>query len=186
MVDNLLNLTKNLCQTLPTKFEQVRHLTSLEPDEQCQVWQEAIEQAGGKLPSGRIVKGIVECLKERNTTLSPIPHNVGDVVLVRGMGNPDLRKHNGRWAIAIAINEYTITVALDGKNIIVKPQFLEEVDPKYWAEIKVMHERIMRLQQNRELDPAEDAVLEVLQRRTCFTLKQMVLLERMEQDYAKA
>ena len=67
-----------------------------------------------------------------------------------------------------------------------KPQFLEEVDPKYWTEIKVVHERIMRLQQDHELDPAEDAVLEVLQRRTCFTLKQMVLLERMEQDYAKA
>lgn len=104
---------------------------SAPPDEQCQVWQEAIEQAGGKLPSGRIVKGIVERLKERNTTPRPIPHNVGDVVLVRGMGSPDLRKHNGRWAIALSINEYTVTLAVNGLDVAVKPHFLEEVDPRY-------------------------------------------------------
>jgi len=68
----------------------------------------------------------------------------------------------------------------------VKPQFLEEVDPKYWAEIKAVNERVTRLQVECELDPAEDAVLEVLRRRTCVTPKQMMLLERMEQDYAKS
>lgn len=169
---------------LPTSESQVRSMKDLTPAQRREVWQTGVVESGGDVPTAKTVKGIVESLKERNTTPSPIPHKVGDVVLIRGMGNSDLRKYNGRWAIALAINEYTITVALDGKNIIVKPQFLEEVDPKYWGEIKVVHERIMRLQQNHELDPAEDAVLEVLQRRTCFTLKQMVLLERMEHDYA--
>ncbi len=82
------------------------------------------------------------------------------------------------------INEYTVTLALDGKDVPVKPQFLEPVDPKYWVEIKAVNERITRLQQKCDLDPMDDVTLEFLRRRTCFTQRQMLLLERMEQDYA--
>jgi len=42
---------------------QVRPLTTLEPDEQREVWQQAVE--AGENPSGRIVQGIVERLKEK-------------------------------------------------------------------------------------------------------------------------
>lgn len=138
------------------------------------------------VPTAKTIKGIVERLKQRNTTPPPIPFQEGDVVLIRGLGNSELRKYDGRRAIALRVNEYTVTLAVDGKKFPVKPHFLEEVDPKYWAEIKAVNERITRLQFECELDPAEDAVLEVLRRRTCFTPKQMMLLERMEQDYAKA
>ena len=199
MVENLLNkseqiesasssdnmLTKSE-QILPTKETQIRPLAKLEPELQRQVWKQAVEAAGGKVPSERIVKGIVERLKERDTTPPPIPYREGDVVLIRGLGNPDLRKFDVQWALAQGINEYTVTVALAGKDVSVKPQFLEEVDPKYWADIKAVHERIIRLQLECNLDPADDAVLEVLRRRTCFTPRQMLLLERMEQDYAPA
>lgn len=176
-------LTKNE-QILPTKETQIRPLAKLEPELQRQVWKQAVEAAGGKVPSERIVKGIVERLKERDTTPPPIPYREGDVVLIRGLGNPDLRKFDGHWALAQGINEYTVTVALGGKDVSVKPQFLEEVDPKYWADIKAVHERIARLQQY-DLDLMDEAGLEVLRRRTCFTPRQM-LLERMEQDYAQA
>ena len=67
-----------------------------------------------------------------------------------------------------------------------KPKFLEEVEPNYWAEVKAVNERITRLQLDYGLDPAEDAVIEVLRWHNCFTPKQMMLLERMEQDYALA
>lgn len=52
-------------QILPTNERQVRDLVGLEAEEQRLVWDEAIQAAGGKLPSGRIVKNIVERLKER-------------------------------------------------------------------------------------------------------------------------
>lgn len=182
VIDNL-KVTTIGCNFLPTSERQVRPLTKLTPDEQRIVWEEAVEEVGGKVPSGSLVKSIVERLKERGTTPLPIPFQEGDVVLIRGMGNPDLRKHNGRWALALSINEYTITVALDGKDIAVKPQFLEPVDPKYWADIKAVHQRISRLQLSYDLDPAEDAVLEVLLRRTSFTPKQMILLKFLEQQY---
>lgn len=140
VVDNLCpigtheDLGTNRIQILPTHERQVRDLVGLEPDEQRQVWQEAIEQSSGKVPSGRTVKNIVERLKERDATPPPIPYREGDVVLIRGLGNADLRKFDGQWALAQGINEYTVTVALAGKDVSVKPQFLEEVDPKYWAD----------------------------------------------------
>lgn len=123
----------------------------------------------------------MERLKERDAT-PPIPFQAGDVVLIRGLGNSELRKYDGQWAIVLHINEYTVTLALDEKDVAVKPQFLEEVDPEYWAKIKAVNERITRLQQL-ELDPIDDAALEVLRRRTYFTQRQMSVLTRLEEDY---
>ena len=47
-------------QILPTSERQVRPLTKLEPSQQREVWQQAVTSAGGKVPSGRIVKDIVQ------------------------------------------------------------------------------------------------------------------------------
>jgi hypothetical protein len=168
---------------LPTSESQVRSMKHLTKPHRQQAWQAGVTESGGNVPTAKTIKDIVERLKERDTTPPPIPYREGDVVLIRGLGNPDLRKFDGQWVIAQGINEYTVTVALGGKEISVKPQFLEEVDPKYWVEIKAVHERITRLQLECDLDPADDAVLLVLRRRTCFTPRQMLLLERMEQDY---
>lgn len=67
------NLTTKSCQILPTKETQVRPLANLKPDEQPQIWEEAVKQNGGKVLSERVVKdavlrhkGIVERLKEKN------------------------------------------------------------------------------------------------------------------------
>lgn len=171
---------------LPTSESQVRSMKHLTKPQRQQVWQTGVAKSGGNVPTAKTIKDIVERLKERDTAPPPISYQEGDVVLIRGLGNPDLRKHDGQWAIAQRINEYTVTVALAGKDMSVKPQFLEQVDPKYWSEIKAIHERITQLQLECDLDPADNAVLEVLRRRTCFTPRQMLLLERIEQDYAQS
>ncbi len=183
VVDDLNNWNNCSDFPLPTKPSQVRSMKDLTQDQRREVWQTGVSESGGKVPTARTIKGIVERLKERDTTPPQIPFQQGDVVLIRGLGNPDLRKYDGHWAIASAINEYSVTVALNGKDIPVKPQFLEEVDPKYWADIKAVNERITRLQIECDLDPVDDAVLEVLRRRTCFTPRQMAVLQRLEQDY---
>ena len=175
-------LETNGTQPLPTNERQVRELIGLEPDEQRHVWQQAVSRAGGKVPSSRVVKEIVEGLKKRDPTPPQIPFRKGDVVLIRGLGNPELKRYDGHWALVLAINEYSITIGLNAKDIPVKPKFLEPVEPKYWADIKAVNERITRLKQY-ELDPMESAGIEVLRRRTCFTPKQITLLERMENDY---
>jgi len=56
-----------------------------------QVWQEAIEQAGGKLWQTAVSKALWEHLEEQNTTPSPLSHKVE--YEIQGPGNPDLRKH---------------------------------------------------------------------------------------------
>lgn len=98
-------------QILPTKETQVRPLAKLEPDSQRQVWQEAVEAAGGKVPSERIVKGIVERLKERNTTPPHISYTQGDVVEIRAGSNSTLRKHNGCWGIIIHVGTFSCKVS---------------------------------------------------------------------------
>jgi len=167
---------------LPTSESQVRSMKDLTPPQRREVWQTGVVESGGQVPTAKTVKGIVERLKERDTTPPQIPFQQGDVVLIRGLGNPELKKYDGQWAVALAINEYSVTIGLDSKDIPVNPKFLEPVEPKYWADIKAVNQRITRLKQY-ELDPMESAGLEVLRRRTCFTPKQLTLLERMENDY---
>ncbi|MCC5609896.1 hypothetical protein LC612_24750 [Nostoc sp. CHAB 5834] len=52
-------------QILPTAEGQVRPMTKLEPQEQQEVWLKAVELAGGKVPTGRIVKDVVQRIMER-------------------------------------------------------------------------------------------------------------------------
>jgi len=77
-------------QILPTKETQVRPLTKLEPEEQRSVWQQAVEAAGGKVPTEEIVKdavlrhkGIVERLKEKHPLLPEFA--LGDVVEIKAL-----------------------------------------------------------------------------------------------------
>lgn len=49
-------------QILPTTEGQVRPLTKLEPPVQCEVWQQAVEEVGGKVPSGRVVDWLLQGL----------------------------------------------------------------------------------------------------------------------------
>ena len=58
-------LTANRSQILPTNERQVRPMTKLEPQEQQEVWLRAVELAGGKVPTGRIIKDVVQRIMER-------------------------------------------------------------------------------------------------------------------------
>jgi len=55
VVDNLSSGCLQFGDIIPSSESQCRPLIKLEPDEQRQVWQEAVEQAGGKVPPARIV-----------------------------------------------------------------------------------------------------------------------------------
>ncbi|MEO1763657.1 MAG: hypothetical protein AAFR83_17205 [Cyanobacteria bacterium J06629_18] len=79
VIDNLIAMCPNGTQNglesetfvLPTSERQVRELVRLVPSEQFDCWQEAVNIAGGKVPSGRIVKEIVQRVRERTL----IPHS---------------------------------------------------------------------------------------------------------------
>jgi hypothetical protein len=86
----------------------VRPLTQLEPDQQRQVWQQAVTEAGGKVPSSRLVRDIVQRVKE--SARVPIPYRVGDVCSILVKDNPELRGKGGCWGIVTAIGEFSCTV----------------------------------------------------------------------------
>lgn len=179
----------NCSQILPTNECQVRNLINLEPDEQRQIWQEAVEQSNGKIPTGAKVKGIVERLKEKN--FIPLRQrselSVGDVVKVKAQGNSTLRPYDGYWGIIERISDYFYHLCISVKNEViqckgdeVKRQDLTSVDRQKFIEIS---DRIKKLQKTCELDDADDGLLELMQRRTVWTDRQLLLLKRMEEDY---
>lgn len=183
VVDNL-RLGTNGSQILPTSERQVRDLTYLEPLQQRFVWEEAVEKAGGKVPSGRLVKSIVQRLQKKDPTpTSSISYSTGDVVMIRSKCETELKKFDGNWAVVVAVNEYTVSVALD-KNRVVKPQFLEAVEPERWSDIKAINSRLARLSKC-ELDPIDKATFDFLRRHTCFTSRQLQVLEHMEKNYLR-
>ena len=48
------------CEIQPINEAQVRPLAVLEPDQQCEVWEEAVRSADGKIVTLKLVKGLVE------------------------------------------------------------------------------------------------------------------------------
>ena len=115
----------NCSQILPTREAQVRPLTKLEPDQQREAWQKAVEQAGGKVPSGRIVKSIVDQIRER--TPVPNPWRKGEVAMIMVKDNPDLRGKGGCWCVISEVHNFTCTVRLWDGEYQVKPENLKEL-----------------------------------------------------------
>lgn len=182
VIDNL-KVTTIGCNFLPTSERQVRPLTKLEPDEQRQTWEEAVLAAGGKVPSGRIVKGIVDQLKERDITPPPIHYKPNDVFLICSRSGP-LRRYDRCWALAVQVNEYTVTVHVHDGNLTVKPENLEPIDsPAECLEVRAIAQRITQLSSCGLLDRGAYVVLESLGRQTYLTNVEEGLLTWLENYY---
>ncbi|MHC5761844.1 hypothetical protein [Nostoc sp.] len=80
-------------QVLPINEYQLRPLIPLEPEVQIEAWKQAVEQAGGKVPSGRIVKDVVQRIIER--TKIPNTYQIGEVCQIVALDNPELRGKGG-------------------------------------------------------------------------------------------
>jgi len=190
VVDNLSPKRSQFVNILPTNESQCRPLIPLEPEKQPQVWQEAVEEAGGKVPSARIVKDvvlrhkkdIVQRLKEKNP--SPPEFAEGDVVEIRATKHSPVRPFDGMWAVVEHVGSYSCTVRISIAREIQHCQEgeMKKIEDEYAEDIKAVGERIAALAEL-ELEPVDYAILEVLQRSKCFTPRQMLLLERTERDY---
>jgi hypothetical protein len=95
-------------QILPTSERQCRPLTQLNPDLQREVWQQAVKESGGKQPSGRIVKDIVQRIRER--TRVPNPYRVGEVCQLIAKDDPEVRGKGGQWCIISEVHAFCCTV----------------------------------------------------------------------------
>ena len=170
-------------QILPTSERQVRDLINLEPDEQRQIWQQAVVEAGGKVPSGRIVKGIVERLKDKQLRSASDFCSVGDAfTLIQLEG--EQRKYNGCWAITSHINDFTILVDVHDGTILVKPENLKPFDePDVRRQLPQTLKRIRRLRNVGMLDRCTYTVLDFFGRQTYLSDLEDDLLTFFEQRH---
>jgi hypothetical protein len=181
VIDNLLT---NGEQILPTSERQVRDLASLKPDIQRKVWQQAVDESGGKVPSGRIVKDIVQRLKEKPLIKASDFCTVGDPFILTRLEGAE-RKYNGCWAIASELRDFTVVVDVYDGELAVKPENLTPIDlPDVRRQLPETLKRIKRLRNNAEmLDRGVYHVLEGLGRQIYLTDFEEKLLTFMEQCY---
>ncbi|MBN3874921.1 hypothetical protein [Nostoc sp. JL23] len=149
-------------QILPTSEVQVRPLAKLEPQQQPEAWQQAVEQAEGKVPSGRIVKDVVQRIMER--TKVPNTYQIGEVCQIVVKDNPELRGKGGCWGIVNHVGEFSCAVRTWDGEYTVGLQHLKSYNylPAECEQMRVICDRIRRLRENENLEEAARAVLKHL------------------------
>ncbi|MBD2357672.1 hypothetical protein H6G41_24185 [Tolypothrix sp. FACHB-123] len=113
-------------QILPTSERQVRPLVPLKPEQQRQAWQQAVELAGGKIPSGRIVQDIVDKIRER--TKLPNPYRLGEVCTLLPKDNPELKGKSGCWGVITHVGDYSCTLETWDAEYTVKIEHLKSLE----------------------------------------------------------
>ncbi len=100
-------------------------MTCLDREQQVEAWTQAVEHAGGKVPSHRIVKNIVDQIRQR--TPVPNPWRVNEVAMIMVKDNPDLRGKGGCWCVITAVHNFSCTVRLWDGDYQVKPENLKDL-----------------------------------------------------------
>ncbi|WP_208766879.1 hypothetical protein [Nostoc flagelliforme] len=156
------NLTTNGSQILPTSKRQARPMTKLEPQEQQEVWLTAVELVGGKVPTGRIVKDVVQKIMERSKL--PNTYQWGEVCQILAKDNPELRGKGGCWGIVARVNDFSCTVKTWDGEYAVGLQHLKFYNylSAVCEQMREICDRINRLRENENLEEAARAVLKHL------------------------
>jgi hypothetical protein len=172
-------------QILPTSERQVRPLVPFEPEQQRLAWQQAVEKACGKIPSGRIVQDIVDKIRER--TKVPNPYHLGEVCILLPKDNPELKSKSGCWGIITHVGDYSCTLGAWDAEYTVKIEHLKSLDLsdndcQFMQQLCV---RLWRVHQVENRDSAVDWLCNGLgkQLKPYLSPLQEKLLADVEQEY---
>ncbi|BAZ33856.1 hypothetical protein NIES4074_63700 (plasmid) [Cylindrospermum sp. NIES-4074] len=159
--DEVNKTQTNRPRILPTNEGQVRPLAKLEPQQQIEVWQRAVEEAKGKVPSARIVTDVVQRIMER--TKIPNTYQVGEVCQILVKDNPDLRGKGGCWCIVVAVHDFSCTVKTWDGELTVGVQHLKSYEylPQECQQMLLICDRISRVYST-ELEESVQRFLESL------------------------
>ncbi|BAY42047.1 hypothetical protein NIES2111_64430 (plasmid) [Nostoc sp. NIES-2111] len=178
-------MSTNGLQILPTNERQIRPLTKLEPEKQREVWIKAVEEAGGKTPSGRIVQDVVDRIRDR--TPLPNPYREGEICVLQPKDNPDLRGKSGYWGVVTHVGHYSCTVKCWNGDYTAKVEHLKslellEEDCRFMQQLC---ERLRRLHEVAGRDEAVDWLLQGLgkQAKPYLSALQAKLLAAVEKEY---
>jgi hypothetical protein len=183
--ENLAEKCDPMDHILPTSERQVRPMTNLEPEEQQKVWQQAVQKAGGKIPSGRIVQDIVDKIRERTKISNP--YKLGEICILVPKDNPDLRGKGGYWGVISHVGDYSCTVQCWDGDYTVKIEHLKSVE-LLEEDCKFMQQLCMRLRQLHTVtdrDSSVDWLLQGLgkQAKPYLSSLQAKLLAAVEREY---
>jgi hypothetical protein len=186
VVDNLLAKCDPMDHILPANERQVRPLTRLEPERQVEVWQAAVEEASGKVPTARLVKTVVQRIRERTSV--PNPYRVGEVCQILVKENPELRGKGGCWAVVMQVFELSCRVRLWDGDHQVKIEHLKSLDLSVGQqeEVRRLCDRLTRLRDVNSLDRGAYCLLFGLGKQTFLTPLEEKLLKVLEQEYRLA
>ncbi|MBW4456289.1 MAG: hypothetical protein KME55_28320 [Nostoc indistinguendum CM1-VF10] len=172
-------------QVLPINEYQLRPLIPLKPEVQREAWQKAVEEAGGKVPSGRIVKDVVQRIIER--TRVPNTYQLGEVCQILAKDNPELRGKGGCWGIVNHVGEFSCTVTTWDGEYTVRIAHLKPLNylPAECQQMQLISDRINQLRDNENLEEAAHNMLEHLGKlkRPYLTAVEEKLLSVIEQEY---
>lgn len=193
VMDNLLTnglqnseTSQESLQIFPTNERQVRPLVMLEPQAQREAWQRAVEEAGGKVPSGRIVKDVVQRIIER--TKVPNTYQLGEVCQILAKDNPELRGKGGCWGIVNHVGEFSCTVRTWDGEYTVGLQYLKSCNylPAECEQMQSLCDRITPVY----FDSLEETVKNLFQslgklNRPYLTIVEEKLLSVLELEYGQ-
>ena len=179
-----LKMGTNCSQVFPTNESQVRSLTQLPTEEQVEAWQQAVAQNQGKVPPARIVKDVVQRIRERHPV--PNPYRVGDVCAIIVKDNPDLRGYGGAWGIISEVHQFSCTVQLWNGVKQVRLEHLKELvySPQQKTDLQQLANRLNQLPLD-SLEPAIKAFLAGLGKlnRTGLTRNEEGMLAFLEESH---
>ncbi|MBD2565122.1 MULTISPECIES: hypothetical protein [Nostoc] len=174
----------NPSRILPNNEGQVRPLAKLEPQQQVEVWQRAVQKAGGKVPSARIVTDVVQQIMER--TRIPNTYQIGEICQILAKDNPELRGKGGCWGIVNHVGEFSCTVKTWDGEYTVGLQHLKSYNylPAECEQMRVICDRIGRVYSG-GLEESVQRFLESLGKlnRAYLTVVEEKLLNVLESEY---
>ncbi len=183
--DNLIDKCAKFLHILPTKESQAQPLSQLDPQEQPLAWEIAVEEAGGKVPTGRIVKDVVQRIKDKDRP--PISFQVGSVCQIMAKDNPELRGKSGCWCIVSEVYEFSCLVATWDNEYTLRPEHLKslEYSPDECRQMESLGIRMTLLHQTGKLDEASLWILNGLAKlKTPYlTILEEKLLTLLEEFY---
>lgn len=175
--------TTNCCRVLPTNEYQCRELSKLPLPKQPTAWNCAVDENDGKVPSGRIVKGVVERLKEKPLYQAKDFCFVGDVFILSRLEG-DERKYNGYPCVAVELKHFTINVDVYDATLAVKPENLKKIDsPDVCRQLPAIINRIKRVRSTGQLDRGANSLLKHLGQQMYLTEVEEGLLQWLENHY---
>ncbi len=186
--NNLSEKCEQFVHILPTREGQVRPMSQLNASEQVLAWETAVEEAGGKVPTGRIVKEVVQRIKDKERP--PITLRVGEVCFLIAKDNPELRGKSGCWCIVSEVYEFSCLVATWDNEYILRLEHLKSLgySADECREMEDLGVRMSLLHQTRKLDQAALWILNGLAKlKTPYlTILEEKLLALLELEYGTA